>query len=184
MPIPQRTHYTADEFLAMTQENDQRQELMDGAIYDMASPSTVHQEIVGGLYAAIRAYIRQNHGTCKPFVAPYDVRIDDHNVVIPDVLVVCDPSKIDDKRCNGAPDWVIEVVSSNSRADYIDKLLLYKDAGVREYWIVDPEKEKTFVYFFERSGNAVQFYDFNQVIPVKIYQDAAVQLMINISELI
>ena len=184
MPMPNEQTYTAEEFLRLTADSEQRQELIDGAIIAQASPGQKHQELVGGLYAAIRSYIRANNGNCKPFISPFDVKLNEYNVVIPDVLVVCDPSKLDGKRCNGAPDWVIEVTSSNYKYDVTAKLLLYKETGVREYWIVDPENQKVFVYHFEQSMNAVQFYDFDQPIPVGIYKDAPVQLTINISEVL
>ena len=184
MPMPKEELYTADHFLRLTANSELRQELLDGEIVALASPSTLHQEIVGGLYAEIRAYIKANHGSCRPFVSPFDVKLNDDTVVIPDVMVVCDPSKLDEKRCNGAPDWVIEVTSSNFKTDYSDKLLLYKSAGVREYWIVDPDQQKVFVYYFEQSTNTVQFYGFDETIPVNIYKDSPVQLAIRIHDIL
>lgn len=183
MPIPQKKYYTADEFFNLTNESNERVELRDGEIVAMSSPSEIHQTLVGELFAEIRNYIKSNNGACKPFVAPFDVKLDDYNVVIPDVSIICDKSKLDGKRCNGAPDWVIEVVSSNYRDDYVRKLGLYEKFGVREYWIVDPNKKKTFVYFFEDS-NVIGFYDFNQTIPVGIYKDNPIKLEVNISNLL
>lgn len=105
-------------------------------------------------------------------------------LVQPDVFVVCDPEKLTDKKCIGAPDWIVEVTSSNYRIDYVQKLELYKNSGVREYWIVDPEEERVLVYFFEQNHDSIQVYDFKQQIPVHIYKDAPVQLSICISELL
>lgn len=184
MPLRKEDRIHAEEFLRMTADGAERQELICGEIIALAFPSQLHQEVVGGLYAAIRSYIRANQGSCKPFIAPFDVKLNDENVVIPDVMVVCDPEKLDGKRCNGAPDWVIEVTSSNYRTDVITKLILYKESGVREYWIVDPEQQSVFVCHFEQSMNAVQFYNFDQPIPVGIYQDAPVQLTICINEIL
>lgn len=187
MPIPQSKYYTADEFFKIIQESNERFELRNGEIIAMSSPSTIHQELVMQLSWSINNYIKSNHGKCKVFPAPYDVKLDDYNVVIPDVSIICNLSKIDSKRCNGAPDWIIEVVSSNYKDDYIRKLSLYEKFGVREYWIVDPKKHTTFVYFFEdmkEDSNIIGFYDFNQTIPVGIYKDKPIQLEINISKLL
>lgn len=153
----------------------------------MSSPSTVHQDLTGEISYSIRHYIKTNNGKCKVYEAPYDVKLDDYNVVIPDISVICDTSKIDNKRCNGSPDWIIEVVSSNWKDDYIRKLSLYEKFGVREYWIVDPKKHTTFVYFFEdmkEDSNVIGFYDFNQTIPVGIYKDNPIKLEINIASLL
>ena len=187
MPIPQSKYYTADEFFNYTSESNERLELINGEIVAMSSPSELHQTLVGELFAEIRNYIKSNNGNCKPFVAPFDVKLDNSNVVIPDVSVICDKSKLDGKRCNGAPDWVIEVVSSNYKDDYFRKLNLYQVSGVREYWIVDPRINRTFVYFFEdmkEDSNIIGFYDFNQTIPVGIYKDKPIQLEINIAKLL
>jgi Uma2 family endonuclease len=187
MALPKEKLYTADEFFAFTEESDELLELVEGEVVAMASPSEIHQDIIGGLYTTIYNYIRTNKGSCKPLLSPFDVKLDDYNVVIPDVSVVCDRSKLDGKRCNGSPDWIIEVVSSNRRDDYVRKLALYEKSGVREYWIVDPKKNKVVVYYFEennRNSNLIRFYEFSQTIPVNIYKDNPTPLEINISELL
>ena len=147
MPLPKKNKYTAEEYFALTPWADRHTELRDGEVIEFASPTTVHQDIAGSLYSEIRMYIRGNKGECKPFISPLDIKLDDYNVVQPDVFVICDPSKYDDKRCYCAPDWCIEVLSTNRSDDLIDKLSLYQKHGVREYWIVDPENEKVLVYF-------------------------------------
>ena len=87
------------------------------------------------------------------------------------VSVICDPDKLDDKGCNGAPDWIIEIVSPSSQhLDYLTKLLKYRTAGVREYWIVNPLKDTIQTYSFEGEENSVQ-YAFDEIIPVTIYSD-------------
>lgn len=187
MPIPQKKYYTADEFFNLTNESNELLELINGEIVSMSSPSELHQTIVTNLSTDINIYIRSNKGSCKVLVAPFDVKLDDCNVVIPDVSVICDKSKLDGKRCNGSPDWIIEVVSSNYKDDYFRKLSLYQSSGVREYWIVDPRINKTFVYFFEdmkEDSNVIGFYDFKQTIPVGIYKDNPVKLEINIANLL
>lgn len=183
MPIPENKKYTSEEFFRLAENNEKIIELINGEIVDFASPSQKHQEIAGGLYSEIRNYIKSNNGKCKPFIAPFDVKLNDDNVVIPDVMVICDSEKLDGKRCNGAPDWVIEVTSTNYKSDYCDKLVLYKESGVREYWIVDPSKQMTFVYFFENE-NIISMYTFSQTITVNIYKKNPIQLNINIAELL
>lgn len=169
MPIPHDRKYTAEEFLKLTAEDDsERYELINGEIFAQAAPSTSHQRIAGGIYRRIGNFIESNKGKCEPFISPYDVVLDEETVVQPDVLVVCEPSHIDDKRCNGTPDFIIEVTSSNYTNDYVEKLALYKNAGVREYWIVDPLYERVMVYYFEKS-NSPNIYTFDMSIPVGIY---------------
>ena len=105
------------------------------------------------------------------FPAPFAVFLneDNENYVEPDICVVCDRNKITDKGLNGAPDWIIEIVSPGSKAmDYFMKLFKYRTAGVREYWIVDPLKLRVTVYFFEKES--VEEYSFGTDIPVGIYE--------------
>ena len=135
----------------------------------LAAPTTLHQTLVGRLFSRADSFILANKGTCKALLAPYDVVFSDEDTVQPDVLVVCDDSKIDDHRCNGAPDWIIEVTSSNRGDDFARKLSLYCEHGVREYWIVDTDGRKVIVYDFEHHPNVVEFYDWTDEIPVRIY---------------
>lgn len=106
----------------------ERAELIDGKIYYMTPPNRRHQEIVGELFGTIREYIKSNHGVCKPYVAPFAVFLntDDKNYVEPDISIICDRNKLNEKGCVGAPDWIIEVVSPDSRRiDYTIKLFKY-----------------------------------------------------------
>lgn len=179
MAVP-KEKYTAEEFLAYTPEDNFHCELVNGEIVDFASHSRIHQEISGEVYAEIRNFIKSNKGNCKPFISPFDVRLDDYNVVQPDVFVVCDKSGLDGRRYNGVPDFVIEVLSTNRSDDLVRKLVLYSEHDVREYWIVDPKNEKTLVYFFEKS-DFPNIYTFDTDIPVGIYDG---KLSINIAELL
>ncbi len=167
MPFPKENKMTAEEYFA-TPETNKHIELRDGVIIEFESPTTIHQRIVMKLAFAIDNFINSNKGKCDVFRSPLDVKLDDYNVVQPDVFVICDPSKHDDKRCYGAPDWCIEVLSTNRRDDLVDKLALYSKHGVREYWIVDPKNEKTLVYFFEKS-DFPNIYTFDTPVPVGIY---------------
>lgn len=128
-----------------------RAELIDGELWDLASPSRKHQRIVAEAARQMANYIEAHQGTCQVYPAPFAVNLfaDDSTFVEPDVSVVCDPAKLSDRGCEGAPDLVIEVVSpSNPGMDYVTKLNLYREAGVREYWICDPIKERVLVYAF------------------------------------
>ena len=133
------------------------------------------------LSTVINNYILRKNGLCSVFTAPFDVKLADQplTMVQPDIMIICDKDKLDGKRCNGAPDFIIEIVSpSTSSDDYIRKLYYYKTYGVREYWIVDPKRKLVTVNYFE--GNLVNVqYSFDSVIKVNIYDD----LFINFAEI-
>ena len=171
--------YTAEQYYAMTGETNRPMELHNGVIVDLAAPSIKHQRIVGGLYSRILQIISGKGGGCEPFISPTDVKLDDYTVVQPDVFVVCDKNKIDEKRINGAPDLVVEVTSENRNIDLVTKLEMYSRFGVREYWIVDLKFERVLVYSFE-SGDYPMIYSFADEAPVGIYGG---ELSIKISEL-
>ena len=100
---------------------------------------------------------------------------DDKNYVEPDITVICDKDKITEKGCQGAPDWVIEIVSPGSRSmDYYKKLIKYRTAGVREYWVTDPEKKMVTVYRFEKDD--MEEYTFGEEIRVGIYEDFSIKV--------
>ena len=129
----------------------ERAELIDGEMFRMDAPTWTHQSILVKLVLRIGTYIEQNRGKCRVIPAPFAVYIkkDSRNYVEPDISVICDDEKKSEKGCQGAPDWVIEILSPSSmKMDCERKVKLYRDAGVREYWIVDPEKETVSVYDF------------------------------------
>ncbi len=164
-----------------TLPEDARAEIFDGQIYYMASPSQEHQTISTELTTIINSYIKNSKGPCKVFHAPFDVKLSDKplTIVQPDLMIVCDKNKLDGKRCNGAPDFIIEIISpGNPSDDYIRKLYYYKNAGVREYWIVDPRRKIVTVNYFEGNKLNIQ-YSFDSTIKVNIYND----LLINFSEI-
>lgn len=176
---PQPQLITLEQYEALPE--DKRVEVFDGVIYDMASPSQIHQAISMQLSTVINNYILGKKGPCSIFNAPFDVKLSDTPLIIvqPDIMVVCDKNKLDDKRCNGAPDFIIEIVSpSNPSDDYIRKLFYYKNYGVREYWIVDPKRKTITVNYFDGNLVSVQ-YPFDSIIKVNIYED----LYINFSEI-
>lgn len=167
--------YTIKDIYALP--DGKRAELIDGKIYYMAPPSWKHQKISGYLYNEIYNYIKEKGGKCEVLAAPFAVFLndDDRNYVEPDISVICDLSKLDDKGCYGAPDWIIEIVSSSSRSmDYMKKMLKYEIAGVREYWIVDPDKQHVMVYQFEKE--IMEQYSFGDNIPVGMYEGFAIKI--------
>jgi len=179
MAIPQERTYTIDDIYNLPE--GVRAELIDGQIYYMASPNRLHQEISGFLYANIYNYIKAKNGTCRVYSAPFAVFLnkDDTKYLEPDINVICDKNKLTDQGCNGAPDWIIEIVSSSNLShDYITKLSLYKTAGVKEYWIVNPQTLTITLYYFE-SDIMAQHYTFQDKIKVNIYED----LYINFEEI-
>ena len=167
--LKKEEHYTMDDIYVLP--DGQRAELIEGQIYYMAPPGWGHQAVSRKLHQAIANYIDSNNGTCEALAAPFAVFLNanDETYVEPDISVICDLSKLDDKGCHGAPDWIIEIVSSGSRSkDYMIKLFKYRNAGVREYWIVDPDKKMTMVYGFEK--DIVEQYHFGEDVPVGIYE--------------
>ncbi len=170
----------AEEFLEMFPETNKKCELIDGVVVTgMASPGALHQKLVMRLSAKIDAFIASKGGDCEVFPSPFDAVLDDYHVVQPDVLVNCDRSKNDGKRINGAPDLVIEITSSNKGYDYNQKTDIYRRAGVREYWIIDPDIKRTMVFAFGEKSD-FSFYAFDKSVPVGIFGG---ELEINISEL-
>ena len=160
---------TIDDYYALS--DDERVELIDGRFYAMSAPTVNHQAWLVELVLLFRKYIDEKEGKCKVYIAPCDVRLDkdDYTMVQPDLMVCCKRDQITEKRIEGAPDFVLEIVSPGSV--YLDrrkKLQKYRDAGVREYWIVDPHKETVTVYYFENSGEPV-YYTFADMVPVGIY---------------
>lgn len=154
----------------------QRAELIDGKMYMMAPPNTVHQKISWKLHQTIANYIDSMGGNCDVFAAPFAVFLneDDFNYVEPDISVICDKNKINDKGCSGAPDWIIEIVSPSTQTmDYGIKLFKYRTANVREYWIVNPVTRIVNVYDLEHDEKTRQ-YSFNDNIPVCIYENFSI----------
>ena len=160
---------TLEDYLALPE--GVRVELIDGVFYDMAAPTSPHTYVASDIREVFKAYVKANKGQCVPFVAPTDVQLDcdDKTVVQPDVMIICDRSKITKPRIVGAPDLVVEVLSpSNWSHDMVRKLKKYKKAGVREYWIVNLEEQYVLVYEFTKSDFPTE-YDFDDEVPVGIW---------------
>ena len=165
--------YTEEDYYNLPE--NVRAELIDGQIYYMAAPSRIHQKILMFLSKTIANYIDSKDGSCEVYPAPFAVKLfedDDKTVVEPDISVICDPNKLTERGCTGAPDWIVEIVSpSTSSHDYIRKLNLYAKAGVKEYWIIDPRTEKVFVYHLDQADVNADSYTFQDKIKVNIYDD-------------
>ena len=155
MALPREERYTYADYLEWDEK--ERVELIDGAPLMMAPPSRKHQEISGEIYRQLANFLRGKG--CRVYAAPFGVRLferaedgpeDVDTVVEPDITVVCDRDKLDDQGCKGAPDLIVEILSpSTQRRDRLTKLNLYQRAGVREYWIVNPEDRTVQVMLLE-----------------------------------
>lgn len=120
-------------------------------------------------------FIGRKKGNCRVYPAPFAVKLfedNDKTIVEPDISVICNPDKLTDRGCTGAPDWIIEIISpSTASHDYIRKLNLYADAGVQEYWIVDPAKKSVYVYCLEETKFETATFTFQDRIKANIYDD-------------
>ena len=176
-----KKRYTYADYLSWA--DDKMRELIDGFIHIMApAASSHHQRTSVKLVVNLYNFIKMNKGNCEVFAAPFDVRLPKngekenekiYNVVQPDICVVCDPSKIDERGCLGAPDLVVEIQSfSTSRYDLTEKFSLYEASGIREYWVVYPYKEEkgVVVYLLQPDGkyDAGTKYSGGQI-PVSIF---------------
>ena len=161
--------YTIEDWLALP--DGVRMELIDGCLYDMAPPTSVHQYLAGKIYSQIEnAMLENDNKHCLPLMSPIGVQLnrDNKNMLEPDVIVVCDKDKFERGIVYGAPDFVAEVLSpSTAGYDRLLKLNKYWTAGVREYWIIDPKKEELIAYRFEK-GEAPVTYTFEDTVPLGI----------------
>ena len=161
-------------------DDGNRYELIDGVVHLMSAPTADHQRVLGRLFRKFADYLDDK--ACEVFVAPFDVCLsgegdDDYMVVQPDILVICDESKIDNRYCNGAPDLVVEILSpSTSRMDRIKKHNKYLQAGVREYWIADPVDRNVVVNLLENGKYVIHAYDETEKIPVHVLENCIIVL--------
>lgn len=186
MAVPQRKGqlYTYEDYLNWP--DDEKREIILGEPYAMSpAPSTDHQAVLGELFYQFRSYLKDR--TCRVFVAPFDVRIpqkdekdeDIKSVVQPDISIICDRNKIDNKGCKGAPDLIVEIVSSSTfRKDVKDKFFLYESSGVKEYWLVYPNEKTVMVYKLGESGKygRPEVYSDDESIEVGIFDGLMIDL--------
>ena len=161
--------YTLDDYYALPDER--RVELIDGVIYDMSAPAIIHQKILGELHILFRECMDRHEGKCEVYLSPCDVRLDRDNrtMVQPDLLVICEDYDIGAKAFDGAPALTLEILSPSTRSkDMLLKLYKYANAGVREYWIVDPDRRTVLVYDLEHEEYSPDKYSFEDNIPIRI----------------
>ena len=173
--------YTYRDYREWELDEGERFELINGEAFAMSGPNTRHQEILGILFNRLFEYLRGK--PCKVFPAPYDVRLfyeedeSDDTVVQPDIIVVCEKSKIGPEGCRGAPDLVIDILSpSNTAIEMQRKLKLYLEAGVKEYWVIDPENNGLTVYCFKEEIILSNIYKKTDTVAVSIFPDLSIPL--------
>lgn len=161
--------YTIADYYALPDER--RVELIDGVFYDMAAPALIHQKILGELFLLFRECVDRHEGKCEVCLSPCDVRLDrdDRTMMQPDLLVVCGEYDLRARAFDGAPDLTLEILSPSTRSkDMFLKLYKYTNAGVREYWIVDPERKTVLTYDLEHKDYYPEKYSFEDQIPIRI----------------
>ena len=177
LPV-EKERYTYSDYC--TWDDSARWELINGEPYMMApGPTQSHQECGGELYYQLRNFLKDK--PCKVFIAPFDVRLNadtyDDIIVQPDLLVVCDKGKLDGKCCVGAPDIVIEVLSASTvRRDRFVKFHTYEKAGVREYWIVDPDSQTVQVHILKDGAYNIDIYGADDTVPVCVLEGCEINL--------
>ena len=167
-PENRQGEFTLEDYYAFPE--DQRVELIDGVIYDMGAPTSVHQIIAGDIHAQILRCVEAHGIPCMPAISPIDVQLDrdERTMVQPDVAVCFDPGLTTVRNIYGAPEFVVEVVSPSSRRrDQFLKLYKYENAGCMEYWIVDPDNQKVVVYYFPDEHNPT-VYGFDDEVPIRV----------------
>jgi Uma2 family endonuclease len=184
MPLPaEKERYTFADCL--TWDERERIELIHGEAFMMAPPSRIHQKICVSITSQLYSYLEGK--TCEVYAAPFAVRLFEENgdapedvdtMVEPDISVVCDPNKLDDHGCKGAPDLVIEILSpSTRRHDRLVKFNLYQQAGVREYWLVEPDSQS--IQVFTLTGGLLrphEDYGKGDTAKVEVLEDCAIDL--------
>jgi Uma2 family endonuclease len=184
--LDESKRYTYADYL--TWFDDIRRELIDGFIHLMSAPVRIHQGVSGKINFILSLFVKKRKGKCKIYYAPFDVRlpkdnvIDDdkiYDVVQPDICVICDLSKLDDKGCIGAPDLIVEILSpSTTKHDCKTKFNLYEKFGVREYWIVDPHQKTVLIFLLQPNEkyDAGAKYEHHQKAPVHIFEGLVIDL--------
>jgi Uma2 family endonuclease len=180
MPLlKEKPHYTYADFLEW--DEGERYEIMDGEAVMLAAPDLAHQQISRNIVAQLIAFLKGK--PCQVLYAPFAVRLSpreddsDDTVLEPDILVVCDSAKLNKRGCNGAPDFIIEILSpSTAKYDKLDKFNKYLEAGVREYWMVDIDTPAIQVCVLENGRYWVSTYGETDTVPVSVLPGCALDL--------
>ncbi|AIS52772.1 hypothetical protein TKV_c16130 [Thermoanaerobacter kivui] len=184
MPLPKEDKiYTYADYLKWPE--NERIELINGQVYLMTPPSRIHQEILGAIFYQFYDYLKNR--PCKVYLAPFGVRLpkgdeksneEIKTVVEPDMVVICDESKLDNEGCKGAPDLIVEIVSPSTRKrDRVEKFNLYEKHGVKEYWIVEPEDKIVSVFVLQENKRyGVKVYTDKDKIKVSLFDDLIIDL--------
>ena len=176
----QQGEYTLEDYYALP--DDRRVELIDGVFYDMSAPSFVHQHLSSSIFGTLKEFFDKKKGNCMPMFAPLDVNLDcdDKTMVQPDVVILCDRSKIRSWGVYGAPDFCMEILSeSTRRKDCVKKLQKYIEAGVKEYWILDPFQKMMLTYCW-KDDYAAHVYPLEGSLGLELYNG---ELQINLGGL-
>jgi Uma2 family endonuclease len=164
----------------------ERVELIKGKIFKMSpAPSTWHQKISAKLHLEIGGFFKNHY--CQAFYAPFDVRLPKkgqrltdqkiYTVVQPDLCVICDEFKLDERGCLGAPDLIVEILSpGNSKVEMFNKFELYQESGVREYWLVEPSQNAVLVYVLDNEGKYVGLQPAINVLKSTIFPELEIDL--------
>lgn len=181
LPKPEQKYSYAD---YLTWDENERWEIIDGVPYMQAAPSRVHQEISGELYLQFGTYLKGK--PCKVYHAPFCVRLDIEkddndikNVVEPDITIVCDSSKLDERGCKGSPNMIVEILSpSTGKKDRVDKFNKYEKSGVTEYWVVEPDQKLVSVFLLQSNGRygRPEMYTEEDKIKVSLFPDLEIDL--------
>jgi len=179
-------HYTYADYLSWT--DDLRRELINGIAYLFSAPTRFHAGLTSELLSIFKWFVKSKKRKCKIYHAPFDVRFPKNGetanekidtVVQPDICVICDPNKLDDAGCIGAPDLIVEVQSpSTLKRDLREKFDLYEQSGVREYWIVSPRDKAITVFNLQKDGKYDEgtTYMLSGKVPVGIFEGLEIDL--------
>ncbi|MDR2473800.1 MAG: Uma2 family endonuclease [Tannerella sp.] len=168
--------------------DDLHREIIDGIMHVFAAPLRIHSWLSFNIGVKIKNLVTRRKGKCEIYHAPFDVRLpkngetadeDIYTVVQPDICVICDPNKLDDKGCIGAPDLIVEVLSpSTAKRDMNEKFSLYERSGVREYWVVFPGEKAVTVFLLQPDGKYDNgtTYQFEGKVPISIFNGFGIDL--------
>jgi Uma2 family endonuclease len=175
----EEAHFTYKDYLET--DDDYRAEIINGQLYAMSPPTRYHQGVLGNLFVQLSLFVKGKPG--KVYPAPFGVRLfpkgdlSDDTYFEPDITVILDPLKLDDRGCRGAPDMIVEIMSpSNGRNDMLIKFHKYLQAGVREYWIVNTEEKTVHACILDNGCYRVSVYGETQTAPVSVLPGCSIEL--------